>query len=132
MNTIYWITRLNRINSFFDATTIVSAIIAVVALGVWLYVYVEFENDYKNKCKYIFKTLKWSILAFFISIFISMFIPTTKEAYMIYGIGGTIDYLKNNPTAVKLPDKAIKALDCYLDNEIQKNDSVSKKITYKK
>jgi hypothetical protein len=35
---------------------------------------------------------------------------------MIYGVGGTIDYIKSNDKAKKLPDKCIEALDKYLDN----------------
>ena len=45
-----------------------------------------------------------------------MFIPSTEQLYMIYGVGGTIDYLKENPTAKELPDKCIKALDTWVDN----------------
>ena len=63
--------------------------------------------------------------------FINLFIPTTNEALMIYGVGSTIDYVKSNETAKQLPDKYIKALDKYLDNltkeENQKqNDNESK------
>ena len=44
----------------------------------------------------------------------------TKEMLLIYGVGGTIDYIKSNDTAKELPDKAVKALDKYLD-EISKD-----------
>ena len=47
---------------------------------------------------------------------INFFIPTTNEALMVYGIGGTIDYIKSNETSKQLPDKCVKALDKYLDN----------------
>ena len=33
----------------------------------------------------------------------------------IYGLGGTIDYIKSNDRAKKLPDKVVNALTCYLD-----------------
>ena len=35
---------------------------------------------------------------------------------MVYGVGGTIDYIKSNDTAKQIPDKCVKALDKYLDN----------------
>ena len=41
---------------------------------------------------------------------------TRNEALMVYGIGGTIDYIKSNDTSKQLPDKCVKALDKYLDN----------------
>lgn len=48
------------------------------------------------------------------------FTPSTRKAYKIVGIGGTIDYLKDNNTAKKLPDKCIKALDMLLEKQIDK------------
>ena len=55
-------------------------------------------------------------VVFCVSIFINIFIPTTNQALLIYGVGGTIDYIKSNDTAKQLPDKCVKALDKYLDN----------------
>ena len=52
---------------------------------------------------------------------INFFIPTTNETLMIYGIGGTIDYIKSNDTAKQLPDKCIKALDKWADNINEEN-----------
>ena len=44
-----------------------------------------------------------------------VFTPTTKQALLIYGVGGTIDYIQANPTAKQLPDKCINALDKWVD-----------------
>lgn len=52
----------------------------------------------------------------------TIFVPTTKEALMIYGIGGTIDYLKENPTAKQLPDKCVNALDKWADSWVNEED----------
>jgi hypothetical protein len=35
---------------------------------------------------------------------------------MIWGVGGTIDYVKSNATAKQLPDKCIEALDKWVDS----------------
>ena len=51
-----------------------------------------------------------------VACFINLFIPTTNEALMIYGVGNTIDYVKSNETAKQLPDKYIKALDKWIEN----------------
>ena len=59
---------------------------------------------------------KYAQLHFFVSVLMNIFIPTTNEALLIYGVGGTIDYIKSNDTAKQLPDKCVKALDKYLDN----------------
>ena len=39
---------------------------------------------------------------------------------MIYGVGSTIDYIKENPTAKQLPDKWVKILDKWVDEQLQK------------
>lgn len=78
-------------------------------------------------CLYLAKRC---VIAFFVSVFINFFIPTTNQALLIYGAGGTIDYIKSNGTAKQLPDKCVKALDKYLDNinkeEEKQNDNESK------
>lgn len=66
-----------------------------------------------------------------IACLINFFITATNEALMVYGIGGTIDYIKSNKTAKQLPDKCVKALDKYLENltkeeNYKKNDNESK------
>ena len=50
---------------------------------------------------------------------------------MIYGVGGTIDYIKSNGTAKQIPDKCVKALDKWVENLIKEenhkeNDNESK------
>ena len=71
---------------------------------------------------------KWAIGVLFLFLFntmVSVLIPNKGELYLIYGVGGTIDYLRNNPTASQLPDKTIKMLDLMADEFIDKhtNDS---------
>jgi hypothetical protein len=41
---------------------------------------------------------------------------------LIYGVGGTVDYIKSNDTAKQLPDKVVNALDKYLDSFNEKED----------
>ena len=58
-----------------------------------------------------------------ISIVLFCFVPSTVQAYRIFGIGGTIDYLNNNPDVKALPDKTIKLLNKWADETLQ-NDSI--------
>ena len=140
MNEIYWITRLTCICSFLTAVAVVSFLIS--ALMAVFAMCNKFEaNDYEEGGKYYncymqkFKMFlsyfKRSIFVAIIACLINFFIPTTNEALMIYGVGGTIDYIKSNETAKQLPDKYIKALDKWAENltkeENQKqNDNESK------
>lgn len=125
MNEIYWITRLNAICNFLTAVAVVSFLISTF-IAVFVVCSRIKVNDYKKgsenwnyymqKFKMFLSYFKRSIFVAIIACFINLFIPTTNEALMIYGIGSTIDYIKSNETAKRLPDKCIKALDKWADN----------------
>lgn len=139
MNEIYWITRLSSINTtalIFIVIGIIATVIAIIVVLVNTACVKSYEaNDdalgvkeytgYVNIGKYV---LKWSIPIASIALAVKIFVPTTNDALLIYGVGGTIDYIKANPTAKKLPDKCINALDKWVDSW-SSNDStkVSKK-----
>ena len=140
MNEIYWITRLTIICDFLTAVAVISFLIsATMAIFAMCN---KFEaNDYEEGGKYYnyyiqrFKMFlsyfKRLIFVAIVACLINFFIPTTNEALMIYGIGGTIDYVKSSETAKQLPDKYIKVLDKWAENltkeENQKqNDNESK------
>lgn len=110
MNELYWITRFDSIYGFLIFLIIIFTIIS----GAAMLASVDEYDDVKTKCKRI--SIKCITVAIITS-FIAVFIPSTKEALIIYGIGGTIDYVKSDSTAKQLPKKAILALDKYL-NEI--------------
>lgn len=125
MTEMYWITRLDAICNFLNAIAVVCVIISVVT-GVFA-VCSKFEihsckkgSEHWNYCMKEFKMLsnysKRFIFVTIIVCLINFFIPTTNEALMVYGIGGTIDYVKSNKTAKQLPDKCVKALDKWLEN----------------
>lgn len=140
MTEIYWITRLDSVCGFLTTIAVISLIILT-----WTSVFAicnkfgannsEEGGEYRNSCMEDFKMyLKYSkrcAIVAIVSCLTNFFIPTTNQALLIYGVGGTIDYIKSNGTAKQLPDKCIKALDKYLDNltkeENQKeNDNESK------
>lgn len=115
MNEMYWITRLDAINVFFT-------IIAITAITAAIFVFINgmFEEWEKGKMKkYLIPLCVTTIL----SSLLLIFIPSTKEALIIYGVGGTIDYVKENDQAKEIPDKAIKALDAYLDKITKENNN---------
>lgn len=127
MNTLYWITRFDRISSFFLTMGI---IISIVLLFLILAAIITGNSD-DSFDKKVFKTSQKNgkILTPICVIvwIIYTLIPTTKEALLIYGVGGTIDYIKENPTANQLPDKCVKALDKWIDSwNIEENDSIKK------
>ena len=124
MSELYWITRCDPIGTIALVFLIISAII----LGIIIIGYASCSADKdENGVKLAKKLMKVFIPIFTISLLIEAFIPSTKEALVIYGVGGTVDYLKANPTAKKLPDKCINALDKWVDSfSIENNDSTKK------
>lgn len=114
MNEIYWITRLDAIQTL--------AIIAVFILGVFtfLYILVWIMEDDEKKDKSKLKKIILKFAAYIsIPVFLLVFIPSKRDMLMIIGIGGTIEYLKSNDTAKELPDKVIMAIDKLLDDTIE-------------
>lgn len=115
MSELYWITRLDAANTViiicFIASIIgfVCSLFAAVSNGV-------FENKepcIERKC---FRAFSISLTIFAL---LNIFVPSERDALLIYGIGGTIDYIKSNDTAKQLPDKCIQALDKLIDSYIE-------------
>lgn len=134
---LYWIQRLGAINTACIPILVVSLIVTLSLLASYYYNITEYikyrscrsyRNDAveaKGNAKVCSKLLKISIPVAIISLMGLIFIPTTKEAYMVWGVGSTIDYLKSNDTAKKLPDKAIKALDKWADSFLESKEENS-------
>jgi hypothetical protein len=119
MNDIYWITRLDAINGIIALLFAIS-LAGVLITGIILYV--DFLNvKDKEKIdevahKTVINRFRWFLVGSVIGALAIIFIPTKNDALIIYGVGGTIDYIKSNDTAKHLPDKTIDALDKYLDS----------------
>lgn len=118
MSEIYWISRLDYICILFIVLSIIFGTVIVVG-GFTLVISDRSDNDYPT----ILKIVKRSILILGFSLLGVIFLPNTKQAYMIWGLGGTIDYIKSNETVQKLPDKTVQCLDKFLDEYLNEEDS---------
>ena len=138
MSEIYFITRLDAICGFLWIVSILSFLLLGTLLFVAIISKINAEIDeenceYRNICMQRYKECmrcsKIGVIVFLVSVFINILIPTTNQALLIYGVGGTIDYIKSNSTAKQLPDKCVKALDKWVENltkEEKENDNESK------
>lgn len=118
MNEIYWISRLDYINSLFIALSVIFGTITVVGV----FAYFMCDDGDKGPDKAILKRSYQRALLFFLpSILTVIFLPTSKEAYMIWGIGGTIDYIMTNEVIQKLPDKTVQCLDKFIDEYLEES-----------
>lgn len=112
MNEIYWITRLDGINVLLGFLLLLSSVVFMFFLIGFLVSGGKVGNDFNNNDFYVLKTSLFSSTLLSIAF---IFTPSEKDMFMIYGIGGTIDYIKSNETAKQLPDKCIQALDKFVD-----------------
>lgn len=123
MSTLYWI---NVLGNFYVLCMLIFVISALFGIT-FILVTVFHEDDIKadlSKVGYkrFVKVRNTNCIVLIISILAVVFLPTKSQLYIIYGVGGTIDYLKDNPTAKELPDKCIKALDTWVDNLNKEGD----------
>lgn len=120
MNEIYWLTRLDDVKVLIGFIIAAAAIVTIFGGGSMIF---NFDRSYDDERRIYSAGKKITIISSIILFVFSIgtcFIPNTNEAYMIYGLGGTLDYIKSNEVAKQLPDKCIIALDKYLeevDNE---------------
>ena len=121
MNEIYWLQVIGNIGVL-SGTALVVTIIALIILTFGYCVFDVCDEDDRAKQAAIVKWLRRSAVGIVISIVGVVFIPSDKELMAIYGIGGTIDYIKSNDKAKELPDKVVDALTKYLEtlNEDEK------------
>lgn len=124
MSEIYWITRLDLISGWLIGFAVISAIVTVIAIICYVcnrsdYEKYNIEAD-KRWTEFSSKLFKISFPCFFAFCASSILTPTTNEAMLIYGVGTTIDYVKQNNTLQQIPDKCINALDAWVDSLTKK------------
>ena len=112
---LYWITRLDSIHKVVTVGIVLAAIMCASGVFFWITSY----SDDDGMCEVASRVVKKSAIPLFLFIAAKVFIPTTRDALIIAGVGGTIEYLKSNETATQLPDKAIKALDKLVDEYLE-------------
>lgn len=110
MSELYWITTLGKLNTLLWVCLGASAIAALILFGI--FVETDYNEDEHIKSK---KLLKLDALVILILSCGCTLTPTTDEIYLIYGAGTIVDYCKENSKVKEIPDKAIDALNRYLD-----------------
>lgn len=111
MSELYWITRLDALNNF----GIMLIFLGGIGLVAGIIILMATSSDDDNFSSKSLKAVKIAVSTLIVGILMLVFIPTTKDAFLIYGVGGAVDYIKSNDTAKQLPDKCIKALDKWVD-----------------
>lgn len=118
MTELYWITRLDNIIGVIQVL-LVLLVVSIILMTICYIVFDEKTWEIYPKFK---KRFKQVCIGALMLIAMLIFIPTTKDAYVIYGVGSIIE----SPECKKLPDNAVKALNTWLETEC-KSDSIKKK-----
>lgn len=117
--------------SIFDSiigVSIVFSILGIVAAIAWIICVCNnaglddtssYEKGILKTNNMVIKISKPFVHVGIVCLIIATFLPSTKQGYMIYGITNTVEYIKSNKTARELPDKAIIAIDRWLDKEME-------------
>lgn len=124
MNEIYWITVLGNLQTVAFITFAIATGIAILCACILIAVIAIYDADEidtitERKIKKI--TVSSSIVGF-IMLMVAIFIPSKQDMYLIYGAGNVIDYCQDNPKVKELPDKAVEALNIWLDMVNEKEE----------
>ena len=116
MKEIYWIQRLDGLCTLCEILVTLSIIVAIVAaiafFVFWLNAYDESDEIIISVSK---RTLIISCITGVLFGSATVFVPTSEEALIIYGVGGAIDYVQDNEKLQQLPDKVVEALTMWVD-----------------
>lgn len=116
MSELYWLTRLDGIEVLL-VLGIVFGIILLITGGIGSLMW-AIDEDMTRR---FIKTFKTGLITLVISVILKIFVPTKKDAFLILGLGGTVDYLQNSEVAKGLPDKCINALDAWVESFTEEN-----------
>ena len=116
MSEIYWITRLGALDTLCEVVLFLTGLLFVLIFSFYplIHDYLDDDGHEEQRARFI-KAVKLSAVLCVLAIIGKVFIPTQKELLLIYGIGGTIDYVQSSDKAKELPDKAVEALGKYLE-----------------
>ena len=118
MSELYWISVISKLHVIFQLLFIISAFLSIAQI-----IAINICRD--EAPENVGKQIKLSIITAFIFGLGTILTPSKDEAYLIYGAGTIVDYCKGNQKVKEIPDKAVEALNKYLDsiNE-DKKDSI--------
>lgn len=111
METLYLISVVGSVCAVAMLTCGISIFLACIFGG---YYYLADSETDKNYGLY-HKLARRFLIISIVSAIIACILPTKRECLFIYGGGSVIEYIQNNDSAKVLPDKAIEALNMWLD-----------------
>jgi hypothetical protein len=126
---IYFLSILNNVCILITVVAVISGVASLVFVILSIIGVCQDPNgrDALNQQTITFsnKARKISLAVFIPALFFAIIVPNSRQAAMIFGVGTTIDYVRNNDKILELPDKAVDCLDKYI-NEYLSEDNMDK------
>ncbi len=115
MKEFYLIIMFDNIRNFSETVALISFITFVSFII--CYPFLEGAiSDYCNiQTKKIFRSI---IVTLAVSSAFMVFTPTKTEMFFIMGLGGTVDYLKQNDAAKQIPDKCLLLINKWMEEKL--------------
>lgn len=115
---IYLLLMLDNITTLFMVVGVLGALIWGVTAILSIVGEASLDSKYSNwteKEVALTKRIRNTMLKIFIPFLtLGIFLPTSKQATIIFSVGQTIEYVKGNEKLQELPDKAIQCLDKFV------------------
>ena len=112
---LYWITRIGIINDVAIISAVLAATGALTATILWGMFDEGQESMLKRQGKRLF-------YGFIVSTLVAVITPNKEDLYLIYGVGGIVDYVQTNDKAKQLPDECVNALINWANNLNEKKE----------
>lgn len=116
MKELYFINLIGNLQTAAFILCLIAGFLLVVGLPSLLIMLDDFVVEEEKRKQISRKSAISCAITFVLSVILIVFLPSKKDMYIIYGVGKTIDWVKGNDKAEQLPDKAVNALNAFLDD----------------
>jgi hypothetical protein len=116
---MYWLTRLDNLNTIFVLFLIAGVIMLFIVIMPWLIL--ESKELEKSKRK-LYKLKIVGIIFIIVGIIGTSFCPTKKDAIEIIAGGKVIDFVQQDTSLNQIPAQSTKIITNYLNNIIKDID----------
>lgn len=113
MKEIYWLSRLDGILTVSGVLLAISVVAIIFVAACRL---IDGDDYLLMSAERRRKIMKRCTIICIITSLICGFVPSSKTAMAIWGVGTVIDYVQENETLHELPDKCVKALEIWADS----------------
>lgn len=124
---LWLISIADSVKNLFIGLTVPLTIAGLFFLGSKIFIWLNppSSEEEQVRAKKANKCFKVTLIALFISAFISILIPKSKDLYIIIGGGMVLDFFQENPEAQKLPENILENINYWLESyQDQDNDSI--------